>query len=116
LIQHLSSASLQELNSYRSGLLHKKGIADLQPHAYVKKNPRDAPFISLFEVLHEGHSKNTACLLACLAILTDEIVRLQGRPSGSELEFMTEIFESRTLRSFIVDFIGPTMNVESNGD
>jgi hypothetical protein len=72
----IKSENLDELNSYRSGLLHKKGIADLQPHNYVGKNAGSIPLKKIFLVLHEQHAENTAILLGALAILTDELVRL----------------------------------------
>jgi hypothetical protein len=101
IMSHFSSESLSDLDSFRSGLLHKKGIADLQPHSYVKKNPEEAPFLKLFASMHEQHAKNSAALLAVLAILTDELVRLGGTPSGSEMDIMVRAMASPNLQSFI---------------
>lgn len=80
LLDVVTSENLDDLNSYRSGLLHKKGVADLQPHNYVGVGPRDAPFDRVFRVLHEQHAKNTAALLAALALLTDDLVRRDPPP------------------------------------
>ncbi len=70
----ISSDNLDELNKYRSGLLHKKGIADLQPHNYVGIPVEDLPFLKVFTVLHHQHAINTLLLMAVLAMLTDELV------------------------------------------
>lgn len=75
LMERNSSASLDDLNRYRSGLLHKKGIADLQPHNYVDVKARALPLLRVFEVLHDQHADNTATLLCGLALLTDELNR-----------------------------------------
>ncbi|MCW3111178.1 MAG: hypothetical protein JWQ09_5684 [Segetibacter sp.] len=73
----ISSENLDELNSYRSGLLHKKGIADLQPHNYVGKDEDvTVTLLKIYSVLHEQHFINTAVLLGVLALLTDNLVSL----------------------------------------
>jgi hypothetical protein len=71
-----SSENLDELNSYRSGILHKRGISDLQPHNYVNKDPLSIPLMKVFSVIHEQHAKNTAALIGALALLTDKLVEL----------------------------------------
>jgi hypothetical protein len=73
LLDAVASENIDDLNSYRSGLLHKKGIADLQPHNYVHVGARETPLPKIFGVLHEQHAKNTATLIAALAILTDNL-------------------------------------------
>ncbi|MBA3682141.1 MAG: hypothetical protein H0W73_13430 [Bacteroidetes bacterium] len=75
-MEFIKSENLDELNIYRSGLLHKKGISDLQPHSYVGKQSENVPLKKIFQILHEQHSKNTIALIGVLAILTDELVRL----------------------------------------
>jgi len=79
LFESISSENLDDLNRYRSGLLHKKGIADLQPHNYVEIKARDLPFMKVFELLHDQHAENTSTLLCALAMLTDELVRIELR-------------------------------------
>lgn len=74
--EFIKSENLDELNNYRSGLLHKKGIADLQPHNYVAEKAEVVPLKKIFQVLLEQHAKNTAVLIGALAMLTDELVRL----------------------------------------
>lgn len=71
-----SSDNLDELNNYRSGLLHKRGISDLQPHNYVNKKADSIPLKKIFGVVQEQHAKNTAALLGALALLTDNLVEL----------------------------------------
>ncbi|MBL7911085.1 MAG: hypothetical protein JNJ41_08545 [Bacteroidia bacterium] len=75
-LEYIKPEYLEKLNNYRTGLLHKKGIADLQPHNYVGKKSETLPLKKIFQVLHEQHTQNTAVLLGALAILTDELVRL----------------------------------------
>jgi hypothetical protein len=75
-LELLKPEYLENLNNYRTGLLHKTGIADLQPHSLIGKKPSDFPFTSIFTVLQQQHKDNTAVLLSTLAMLTDELVRL----------------------------------------
>jgi hypothetical protein len=72
----IKSENISELNNYRSGLLHKRGISDLQPHNYIGANPENVPLRKLFEVLIEQHSKNTVLVLGILTMLTDKLVHL----------------------------------------
>jgi hypothetical protein len=71
----VSTANLEDLNNYRTGLLHKKGIADLQPHNYIGKHPKAIPLRQVFRVMHGQHRKNTAALLVALALLTDDLAQ-----------------------------------------
>jgi len=74
---YISSDSLDSLNNYRTGILHKKGISDLQPHSYVGQNAEENPLRKIFSVLMEQHSINSAVLIGTYAMLTDELVRLE---------------------------------------
>lgn len=85
--EFISSENLDELNSYRSGLLHKKGISDLQPHTYIGKTKESESLRKVFLVLIEQHSKNTAVLIGVLALLTDSLVTLDP-PSVSIEEIL----------------------------
>lgn len=76
MLESIRSENIDELNNYRSGLLHKKGISDLQPHNYVGEKAEQLPLKKIFLVIHEQHSKNTAILLGALAMLTDELVKI----------------------------------------
>lgn len=75
-MEYISSDNLTDLNNYRSGLLHKKGISDLQPHNYVGEKAETLPLKKIFQILKEQHTSNTAVLIAVLAMLTDELVKL----------------------------------------
>lgn len=75
-LDFISSNSLDSLNNYRTGILHKKGISDLQPHSYVGLNAIENPLKKMFSVLMEQHSKNSAILIGTYAMLTDELVNL----------------------------------------
>lgn len=73
----IKSENIQELNNYRSGLLHKKGISTLQPHNYVGQDSKEAPLRNIFSFLIEQHSKNSAVIICTYALLTDELVKLR---------------------------------------
>lgn len=95
LLEHLKSQSMEDLSNYRTGLLHKKGISDLQPHSFTvsfEGNSVDtiAIFKKIFTVLHEQHSKNTAILVCSLALLTDLLVQMD--PPKITLDQMKQIF------------------------
>lgn len=66
-LEFIKSENLDELNSYRTGLLHKKGISDLQPHNYAGKPASEIPLKKVYEVLYEQHTKNTAVLIGVRA-------------------------------------------------
>lgn len=70
----ISSESIQTLNNYRTGILHKKGISDLQPHKYVGVDSPAAPLIKTFNFLMNQHKKNTSVIIGAYALLTDELV------------------------------------------
>jgi hypothetical protein len=91
-LEFLTSKNLEELNNYRTGLLHKKGIADLQPHNYVGVKPEDLPIAKIYHVLHEQHAKNTAMLLCALALLTDELVSADP-PTLDQEAFLSQFEE-----------------------
>jgi hypothetical protein len=73
----ISSESIEELNNYRTGLLHKKGISNLQPHSFVGQSPKDVPLRQMFSFFIEQHSKNSAVLISTYALLTDKLVELK---------------------------------------
>jgi hypothetical protein len=89
LLELLASENHRDVNAFRSGILHKKGIADLQPHSYVSTHPDQSPLWAVFSVMKEQHMKNTAALIAALAILTDDLVeRCQPRTTLADLEMV----------------------------
>jgi hypothetical protein len=76
IMEFFRSENISELNNYRTGILHKRGIADLQPHNYVAINSKEIPLKKIFDILIDQHSKNSAALLCTYAILTDELVKI----------------------------------------
>lgn len=72
--EFISSDNLEKLNSIRSGLLHKKGLASLQPHSHYGEEKNTSKLKELFIQLHDQHAVGTAVLLCTLAILTDDLV------------------------------------------
>jgi len=85
--EFISPENLEVLNNFRNGLLHKRGISALQPHSYVGKPGKDTPFDEIFQPLHEQHAKNTMVFLCTLAILTDQLVRLDPPSMEEQLAF-----------------------------
>ena len=80
IIEFIKSENIDELNNYRTGILHKKGISDLQPHNYIGEKAESVPLKKIFQVLLEQHSKNTAVLIGTYALLTDDLVS-RDRPT-----------------------------------
>ncbi|QQT46091.1 Uncharacterised protein [Sphingobacterium multivorum] len=78
----IGSESIQELNNYRNGLMHKKGISKLQPHSFAGMNARDLPLREVFGFIIEQHSKNSAVLLSTYAMLTDKLVADESTAVG----------------------------------
>lgn len=105
LLEFLKSENLEELNSYRSGLLHKKGIADLQPHNYVGHGIAKLPFGKIFALLHEQHAKNTGVLMSALALLTDQLVMLDPKKVSPEVISVQFSDALTTLSKFIVKIL-----------
>jgi hypothetical protein len=85
LLEMVKSENMIELNNYRTGLLHKKGIAVLQPHSYVGLAADSIPNLKVFQLLHEQHAKNTAGFLAALAMLTDDLVKRAPLPDAMDV-------------------------------
>lgn len=87
LLEFVKSENIEEINKYRLGLLHKMGIADLQPHNYVAVDVHKLPFRRLLDLLLEQHAKNTAVLLSALALLTDKLVEASPPAISQETLF-----------------------------
>ena len=96
----IAADSLESLNNYRTGILHKKGIADLQPHNYVGQSAQSGPLRRVFAMLHEQHAKNTALLVGALALLTDRLVELDP-PSFQADDLPWELLKAELPRRFV---------------
>jgi len=71
IFEFIGSEHLEELNKYRTAILHKKGLAQLQPHSFTKNEMfLDLPFGEIFSFLHHQHVKNSSVFLSSLALLT----------------------------------------------
>lgn len=73
----IKSESIEELNNFRTGLLHKKGISNLQPHSFVGQEAKDVPLKQTLSFLLEQHSRNSVVLISTYALLTDKLVELK---------------------------------------
>ena len=70
------------------------------------------PLIRIYDVLHEQHVKNTAMLLGALAILTDELVRVDPPPfEASEIP----LFLSRVQTDRLFSVSREAENTEETG-
>ena len=90
--EFIKSENFDTANSYRTSLFHKAGIADLQPHTYVDTLPENAPFDKILNIMHFQHTQNTAVLHCALAMITDELCRIDP-PSATEIKSFSEITE-----------------------
>jgi hypothetical protein len=82
LLDLVQADELQELNDYRAGVFHKKGICGLQPHSMFSLRAESIPLQRFFEFMCEQHRKNSAAFLAALALLADELVRRSPIPDA----------------------------------
>ncbi|MBX3239534.1 MAG: hypothetical protein KF679_06385 [Chitinophagaceae bacterium] len=85
----IKSESIEELNNFRTGLLHKKGISNLQPHSFVGQEAKDVPLKQTLSFLLEQHRRNSSVLISTYALLTDKLVEVK-RPNVKfeELPFL----------------------------
>lgn len=100
IMEFVKSENLDEINSYRTGLLHRFGISELQPHNYVGEKAEKIPLRKIFSILHEQHSKNTAILICALAMLTDKLCQLDPPTYTFEdipwdKDWLTELIKSK---------------------
>jgi hypothetical protein len=101
ILEFIGSDQLEELDRYRTGVLHKRGITELQPHSYAGVSANGLPLRGVFEFLHDQHAKNSAILLAALAALADELVRLAPL-DREELEIAYEM-HTRSVQALTQD-------------
>jgi hypothetical protein len=102
--EFIKPEKLEELNNYRTGLLHKKGTSKLQPHQYVGTKGAATPLVEIFSILLEQHAKNTAVLLGVLAILTDELVK-RDPPSDTLAKSFFDFVPSLKVEDFLKDYL-----------
>ena len=101
----ISSNQLQTLNSYRTGILHKKGFSKNQPQAYYNNDKSAHNLLANFNFIHDYHCKSSAMIVAGLSLLTDEIIRLQpleefpNLPLNSLLKNIASISKEDTIGS-----------------
>ena len=89
--EFISPQNLDVLNNLRNGLMHKRGISNLQPHSYVGKSGENTPFDEIYQPLHEQHAKNSIVFLCTLALLTDQLVRLDPPSAEEQVQLCTFI-------------------------
>jgi hypothetical protein len=115
LLAFVSSDALERLNASRSGLLHKMGIADLQPHNYVGAGGEVTVLRELFRFLHDQHAKNTLVILAAFALLTDDL--MQRDPPSSIPDHVARIHPTliTAVKEFLADHPEATGTAEPAG-
>ncbi|NPD47598.1 hypothetical protein [Lentimicrobium sp. S6] len=72
----ISSAQIENLNNYRTGLLHKKGVSSNQPQEFYGSQDSYKSLTKMFDFLMGQHRENSILIIATLALLTDELVKL----------------------------------------
>lgn len=97
-IEHISSAQLQKLNNYRTGILHKKGISTNQPKQFYQSQNSYETITEMFHFLFDQHCKNSTIIIASLSLLTDELIKLD-KPNFeiSEIPFDSLIQELKEI-------------------
>lgn len=97
-IENISISQLEDLNRFRTGILHKKGISKIQPQSHYQNNESYKSIYDFFNFLFEQHCKNSALLVASLGLLTDELVKIDksdfeytGIPIKSLIKELEEI-------------------------
>lgn len=100
-IEHISSSQLEKMNNFRTGILHKKGIAKNQPQEFYASKDGYKSLVEMFDFLFEQHCKNSTIVIAVSSLLTDELVKLD-KPTFelSEIPFKSLIDE---LKEIIAD-------------
>ena len=77
LTAYIKSESFADLDKYRTGILHKKGSSDMQPHSFAGKKFDDTPFRKLLAVIMEHRQRSSIALVSVLAVMTDELVNME---------------------------------------
>lgn len=111
LLEFLEPENFGEINNFRTGILHKRGISDLQPHNYVGVDPKNLPFIRIYQILHEQHTKNTVALICSLALLTDNLASAD-LPAFSKEELFLQLERPMREVSLIVASAVQELSVE----
>ena len=78
LLEYIKSENLEELNNYRTGILHKKGSSKMQPHSYIGiDNFDELPLRDLLDFFKHHHFMNSKVYLGALAMLADEVMDIR---------------------------------------
>ena len=91
LIAYIKPENFAELDNYRTGILHKKGSSQMQPHSFVGKKFDDTPFRKLLALIMEHRQRSSIALVSALAVMTDELVKKE--PPQKRFAMMLDIFE-----------------------
>jgi hypothetical protein len=99
-IEYIGSSQLEKLNNYRTGILHKKGISSIQPQEFYQSNESYKSLTEIFNYLFKQHCKNSTILIASLALLTDELVKIDKPDFDlSELPFNSLLNELKEIKA-----------------
>lgn len=85
LTAYIKSESFADLDKYRTGILHKKGSSDMQPHSFAGKKFDDTPFRKLLAVIMEHRQRSSIALVSVLAVMTDELLKMESPEKRSQM-------------------------------
>lgn len=88
---YIKRENFAELDNYRTGILHKKGSSDMQPHSFVGKKFDETPIRKLLGVIMEHRQRSSIALISALAIMTDELVKKE--PPQKRFAMLLDLFE-----------------------
>ena len=91
LTEYVKSKNFAELDKYRTGILHKKGSSDTQPHSFAGKKFDDTPFKKLLALIMEHRQRSSIALVSVLAVMTDELITKE--PPPKRFAMMLELLE-----------------------
>ncbi len=96
LTAYIKRENFAELDNYRTGILHKKGSSEMQPHSFVGKKFDETPLRKLLGVIMEHRQRSSTALISALAIMTDELVNMEA-PEKRFVMFMDLLELTNTL-------------------
>lgn len=95
MLMFFSEDHLKDLNEYRTQILHSRGRAQFQPHTFAnKKEASELPFSEILAFLLSYHQKISIALICALAMLTDELMKIEHHDEAKRAVAHQEFLES----------------------
>lgn len=107
LLEYIESDSFKELDNFRTGILHKKGISLLHPHNFFSADDfSNTPFPKFLDFVRFHHRRNSAALLCSLAVLVDKLIK--DIPARDKKLLWEEVNELRVKCGTTLGYTKPT--------